>query len=117
MIKKSILSTVALSGFIFLAFGSSGGSTSYDMSDFEDISIEPVSGEASSSGDSVGIAECDEWLERMACVYDKTGGDKSTLDTSRDAWKQSASMSKDMTQSACKSAMDSSKSVFDSQGC
>ena len=40
MLKRTLVSTAALAGFVFLAFGSSGGSSSsdFDFDDFENLS-------------------------------------------------------------------------------
>jgi len=115
--NKNLISGLALGTMIFFAFGSTGGSV--DMSEFEDIgSIEPTTTADSSAGSgTVGIPECDEYLKRMRCLMEKTGGDASTLDTTADSWRQGAAFSKDTIQEACKTAMTSANAGFESQGC
>jgi len=45
MQKKTLLSVIALGGFIFLAFGSSGGTTNYDYSELEGADSESEAAE------------------------------------------------------------------------
>ena len=116
MNQKNLISAFALGTMVVFAFGSTGGSV--DMSEFENVSMEPVAVSGSTAGGgAVGIAECDEYLKRMRCLMEKTGGDTSSLDTSADAWRQGAAYSKDTIQEACKTALTSAGPGFDSQGC
>lgn len=63
------------------------------------------------SGDSIGIAECDDYIKKMTACLDKMPGEakeasKKAMEDSKKAWKESAKAAKDQTQQACKTALD-----------
>lgn len=73
--------------------------------------------EKSGGGDSVGVAECDEYLKAAeGCTSKMPEAGRQAwsdgLKTSREAWKQAASTpaGKDSLKTACKAAADAMKS-------
>jgi len=67
---------------------------------------------AATGGDSVGIAECDEYLKKAEACTSKMpaegkAGWESGIKTSRETWKASASgPGKDAIKTSCKAALD-----------
>src|SRR6185369_16615455 len=64
-------------------------------------------------GDSVGVAECDDYLKKMESCFAKMPAEAKTaqeqaLKASRDAWKSAAASQagKDALKTTCKAAMD-----------
>jgi hypothetical protein len=80
---------------------------------------------STSSGDSVGVPECDEYIKKYeACVNTKIpdaqrGTFKSSLDTLRKSWKDAAAnpQSKAGLATGCKAALDQAKTSMASFGC
>jgi hypothetical protein len=80
---------------------------------------------ASTSGDKVGVAECDDFLAKYeACVSGKVpaaaqAAFKSSLDTWRNSWKELAKtpQGKAGLAQACKSASEQAKTSLNSYGC
>ncbi|HEX8686885.1 MAG TPA: hypothetical protein VF654_10290 [Pyrinomonadaceae bacterium] len=78
-----------------------------------------------SAGDSIGIAECDDFLKKYeACVSGKVPAAaqatfKTSLDTWRSSWKQLANtpQGKAGLATACKSALDQAKTSLASYNC
>jgi phage tail sheath protein FI len=70
--------------------------------------------DAGSAGDKIGVAECDEYLEKMeACLGKMSAEAKAASEQSykadRHAWKQAASAggaAKDALKTGCKAALD-----------
>lgn len=80
---------------------------------------------ASTSGDKIGVAECDEYLDKYeACISSKVPEAaraqlKSSLDTTRKSWKEIASTPEGKSGMAvtCKTAMDAAKQSMSAYGC
>jgi hypothetical protein len=79
--------------------------------------------ETPKTGD-IGVAECDEYVQKMADCSNKVPAAagqpmKDSLETMKKAWKDAATTpeSKTALASACKQALDSSKSAYASMGC
>ncbi|MDT5159378.1 MAG: hypothetical protein QOH49_2179 [Acidobacteriota bacterium] len=79
----------------------------------------------STSGDKVGVAECDDFLAKYeACVSGKVpaaaqAAFKTSLETWRNSWKELAktAQGKAGLAQACKAASDQAKSSLNSYGC
>jgi hypothetical protein len=82
-------------------------------------------GGTTASGDKVGVAECDEYIQKVeACLTSKVpeaqrATYKSTLDTMRTTWKRAAEtpQGKAALAQGCKQALDQAKASMGSFGC
>jgi len=80
---------------------------------------------ASASGDKIGVAECDEYLDKYeACISSKAPEAarpqlKSSMETTRKSWKEIASTPEGKSGLAmtCKTALDTTKQSMASYGC
>jgi hypothetical protein len=80
---------------------------------------------ATASGDKVGVAECDEYIQKVeACLTSKVpeaqrATYKSTLDTMRTSWKRAAEtpQGKAALAQGCKQALDQATASMGSFGC
>ncbi|WP_075574944.1 hypothetical protein ABU614_13955 [Lysobacter firmicutimachus] len=80
---------------------------------------------AAPAADSVGVAECDDYLNKIAaCLADKVpeaqrAAFQTGIDSSRNAWKQAAATpeGKAGLAQACKMALDQSKAQYAAFGC
>lgn len=66
---------------------------------------------AAAAGDSVGVAECDDYLKKMEACFSKDAATKAAMEpsmkTTRDSWKQAAAAggaAKDGLKQACTAA-------------
>ena len=83
------------------------------------------SGGATASGDKIGVAECDEFIQKYeACINSKVPETarsmvKANLDSMRNAWKQAAAtpQGKAGLAQGCKQALDQAKTTMGSYGC
>ena len=86
---------------------------------------EPKKEEAAAGGDSIGIPECDTYINKYsACVDEKVPeasrqAMKDAFAKTRDAWKQAASTEagKKALAQACTQAMDAAKKAMEQFGC
>lgn len=77
------------------------------------------------SGDKVGVAECDEYIEKyQKCIGDKVPEAardmlKSTFETAIKSWKEAAQTpeGKASLATACKTALDAAKQAMGTYGC
>lgn len=81
-------------------------------------------GAAGSAADKIGVAECDEYIEKYAkCIGDKVPAParkqmQEGLDLSVKQWKEAAvGPAKDGLVTACKAALDAAKQSTTSLGC
>ncbi len=81
-------------------------------------------GAGGGGGDKIGIAECDEYIEKYTkCISDKVPEAarqqmKDAMDQSTKAWKEAAAgPAKDGLATACKAALDAAKQATASMGC
>lgn len=82
-------------------------------------------GGTTASGDKIGVAECDEFIQKYeACVNSKVPETarsmvKANLDTMRNAWKKAAEtpQGKAGLATGCKQALDQAKTTMGSYGC
>jgi hypothetical protein len=82
-------------------------------------------GATTASADSVGIAECDAYLNKVeACVNSKVPAAQKAaveagLNASRTSWKQAAAQpgGKDALAGACKQALATAKQSYGAMGC
>lgn len=80
---------------------------------------------ASTSGNKIGVAECDEYLDKYeACISNKVPEAaraqlKSSLETTRKSWKDIASTpeGKNGMAMTCKQALESAKQTMSAYGC
>jgi hypothetical protein len=80
---------------------------------------------SAASGDKVGVAECDEYIQKVeACLNGKVPESaraivKTNLDTMRTAWKKAAEtpQGKAGLAQGCKQALDQAKTTMGSYGC
>lgn len=101
--KKITLALVLGAGALFAAAcGDKGGEKG------------AASGEAKASGDSVGVAECDDYFKKMEACLGKMPAEakktyEDTMKQNKDAWKQLAAtpQGKEGLKTACKTAVDS----------
>jgi hypothetical protein len=83
------------------------------------------SGGATASGDKIGVAECDEFIQKYeACVNSKVPETarsmvKANLDTMRTAWKKAAEtpQGKAGLAQGCKQALEQAKTTMGTYGC
>jgi hypothetical protein len=85
---------------------------------------EPAAEGGGGGGDKIGIAECDEYIEKYTkCIQDKVpeaarAQMKDAMDQSAKAWKEAAAgPAKDGLATACKAALDAAKQATASMGC
>ena len=93
----------------------------------EEKKEEPAAAEGGGGGgggDKIGIAECDEYIEKYTkCISDKVpeaarAQMKDAMDQSAKAWKEAAAgPAKDGLATACKAALDAAKQATASMGC
>lgn len=91
----------------------------------DESSEKPAEKSAASSGDKVGVPECDEYLDKYEkCLKDNVpaaarGPMEEAMKTTRDTWKQSASSAagKSALAQACKQALDTAKTAMASYNC
>jgi hypothetical protein len=84
-----------------------------------------TNGGTTASGDKVGVAECDEYIQKVeACLTAKVpenmrGTYKSSLDTMRTTWRKAAEtpQGKAALAQGCKAALDQAKTQMSSFGC
>ena len=84
-----------------------------------------TNGGATASGDKIGVAECDEFIQKYeACVNSKVPESarsmvKANLETMRNAWKKAAETPQGKTSLAqgCKTALEQAKTTMGSYGC
>ncbi|HYE13978.1 MAG TPA: hypothetical protein VD968_06015 [Pyrinomonadaceae bacterium] len=82
-------------------------------------------GSTASSGDKIGVAECDEYIAKYeACVNSKVpeamrASVKASLDTARKMWKDAAATPQGRAglAQACKTALEQTKQQLGSYGC
>jgi hypothetical protein len=85
----------------------------------------PETTTASTSGDKIGVPECDDFLEKYeACINNKVpeatrATFKSSIETWRKSWKEAAStpQGKAGLEAACKTAKESAKQSMGAYGC
>lgn len=85
----------------------------------------PATPPASTAADSIGVAECDNYLSKYeACLNSKVPAEsraamKQGLDQTRSAWKSALSTpgGKEGLASACKQMLDSAKTSMSAFGC
>ncbi|MEZ5428924.1 MAG: hypothetical protein R2747_21945 [Pyrinomonadaceae bacterium] len=78
-----------------------------------------------STGDKIGVAECDEYLEKVeACIMGKVPEAartpfKSSMEQTRKSWKDLAAnpQTKGTLATACKTALDNAKKSFSAYQC
>lgn len=70
-------------------------------------------GDAKAGGDSVGVAECDDYLKKMEACFAKDPATKTAMEPSmkqsREAWKTAAASggaAKDALKTTCKASLD-----------
>lgn len=88
-------------------------------------STEPKADDVASTGDKIGVPECDEYIAKYeACVNNNVPENmraslKTTFDQSRKAWKAAAAnpQAKATLPSACKQAMETSRQAMASYKC
>ncbi len=75
-------------------------------------------------GDKIGIAECDEYIEKYTkCIMDKMpeagrAQMKDAMEQSAKAWKEAAAgPGKDAVAATCKTALDAAKQATTAMGC
>lgn len=84
-----------------------------------------ASGGTTASGDKVGVAECDDFIQKYeACVNSKVPETarsmvKANLDSMRTAWKKAAEtpQGKAGLAQGCKTALENAKTTMGSYGC
>lgn len=106
--SKSIGLVVLLGALFAVGCGDKGGGG--------DASAKPAaSGEAKSGGgDSIGVAECDDYLKKMEACLSKVPAEgkpamEQAMKANKDAWKQAADQggaAKDALKTGCKTALD-----------
>ena len=114
----SLFSVCLLLGALLLACG--GGAT-----DNAANTGTANSGSTTASGDKIGVAECDEFIQKYeACVNSKVPESarsmvKANLDSMRNAWKQAAAtpQGKAGLATGCKQALEQAKTTMGSYGC
>ncbi len=112
--KKALLFSLCLAlGALMLACGGGGSDTSNG------------GGGSTASGDKVGVAECDEFIQKYeTCVNSKVPETarsmvKANLDSMRNAWKKAAEtpQGKAGLATGCKQALENAKTTMGGYGC
>ncbi len=80
--------------------------------------------EVAPSGSLVGVAECDEYLQKMARCITRISAEaqppmRNAMDESRKAWQENAKTKEGRAalESTCKQALDAAKSAAAAMGC
>jgi len=115
----SLFAVCVLLGLVMLACGGAASDNAANTS------AANTTGSTTSSGDKIGVAECDDFLAKYeACVSGKVpaaaqAAFKTSLDTWRNSWKELAKtpQGKAGLAQACKSALDQAKTSLNSYGC
>jgi hypothetical protein len=122
--RKYLLIVASLCGlFVFAGCGGSNSTTTKSTS----TATTPTSTAAapSSTGDKIGIPECDDYIAKVeACINSKVpeaqrGVFKTSFDTARKQWKESATnpQAKAGLATGCKQALEAAKQAYSSYGC
>lgn len=130
--QKGLILGGMLSSFVLssVLYGVGGFLMAKDMSDAAVAATEGVVREAAqessaAGGDSVGVAECDDYIKKFeTCVSDKVpdvakAQMKQSLDTMRSSWKQAAAtpQGKVALAQACSQAAAAAKASMSAYGC
>jgi len=85
---------------------------------------EPAAADGGGGGDKIGVAECDEYVEKYSkCIGEKAPeasrtAMKEAMDSTVKAWKDaSAAGAKDGLATSCKTALDAAKQATSTLGC
>ncbi|HEY0170968.1 MAG TPA: hypothetical protein VGB98_08090 [Pyrinomonadaceae bacterium] len=113
----SLFSACLLLGALMLACGGGDSGNAGNASN--------AAGGTTASGDKVGVAECDEFIQKYeACVNSKVPETarsmvKANLDSMRTAWKKAAEtpQGKAGLATGCKQALEQAKTTMGSYGC
>ena len=113
----SLFAVCLLLGLVMLAGGGGASENSANTAN--------TTGGTTSSGDKVGVAECDDFLAKYeTCISGKVPAAaqapfKSSLDQWRNSWKELAKtpQGKAGLAQACKAALDQAKTSLGSYGC
>jgi Meckel syndrome type 1 protein len=122
MLRKSILVFSILCAAILIGCSKTETSNSNTAAD---NSNKRATGTTASSGDKIGIPECDDFLAKYeACVTSKVpeaarAAYQSSLKQWKDSWKQMAAnpQTKGALAAACKSAREQQETALKSYGC
>lgn len=83
-----------------------------------------ASNTTASTGDKIGVPECDEYIEKWEACYAKMpdaakAAAKTSFDTMRNTWKTSAAnpQAKAALATGCKAAMDAAKTAMSAYSC
>jgi len=108
-----------------LGGGDSEGDKEGDKASEESKSGDKKAEESGSSGDSIGVPACDEYLTKYEkCISSKVpeagrAQMKASMDTMRKSWKQAASTpaGKAGLEAGCKQALEAAKQATAAYGC
>ncbi len=115
-LKTNILLAVALLCGLMLFSNCGGAKTESNTA---------ASNTSTTSGDSIGVPECDEYIKKYeACINGKVpeaqrGAFKSSFETMRKSWKDAAAnpQGKAALATGCKQALESAKQSLGTYGC
>jgi hypothetical protein len=128
MLRKSLLVFFILCAAILIGCSkteTSNSNTAADNSNKAGTSTAGTAGTTSSSGDKIGVAECDDYVAKYeSCLRDKVPpAARAQMETSfkqaRDAWKKAAEtpQGKASLAAACKQASDAAAAGMKAYGC
>jgi len=121
-----LLAATLICGSLASAACSSGGASAGSESKAADSKAgAATTTTAAASGDSIGVAECDQYLVAYeSCLKDKVPAAardmmKSSFETTRASWRQAAATPEGRAglATACKTARDAARQSMSSYGC
>lgn len=121
----SLFAVCILLGLVMLACGGGASDNAANTGTTNSSTSNTVGGGTASSGDKVGVAECDDFLAKYeTCVSGKVPAAaqatfKSSIETWRNSWRELAKtpQGKAGLAQACKSASEQAKTSLSSYGC
>jgi len=125
MLRKSLLVFCILSAAILIGCGKTETSNSNTAADNSNKATTGTTSTTASSGDKIGIAECDDYIAKYeSCVRSKVPEAvraplENSLKTARDNWKKAAAneQSRGTLAAACKQASDAAAASMKGYGC
>ena len=125
MLRKSLLVFFILCAAILIGCSKTETGNSNTAADNSNKAGTSTSGTTSSSGDKIGVAECDDYIAKYeSCLRDKVpAATRAQMENSfkqaRDAWKKAAEtpQGKASLAAACKQASDAAAAGMKAYGC
>ena len=125
MLRKSLLVFFILCAAILIGCSKTETGNSNTAADNSNKAGTSTSGTTTSSGDKIGVAECDDYVAKYeSCLRDKVPAAaraqmENSFKQARDAWKKAAEtpQGKASLAAACKQASDAAAAGMKAYGC